>query len=650
MTVRAVGHAAPAGRLRPRDGPAARSAATTRHRRAGRGPDLADVAGQELGRLRPGGRRGRRAPPGPVRPARRRQDHAGRAAAVDPARAGRRRGAGGHRAALDRRRCCRRAAGCCAGRRSRRRTTRASVAALVGGGSGLARPGALSLAHRGVLFLDEAPEFAHRRAARRCGSRWRAAGSCSAAAGGGTEYPARVQLVLAANPCPCAQAGRRPALRVHAAGPPPLPRPALRPAARPDRHPGRAACRCGAAELMTDRRRRRVVGRRSPSGSPRRAAAAAARWAGRRLAGQRRGARHRSCADRRGGCRRGDTADAARAASTAARCRPAASTACSGWPGPSPTSTAATGPTGDDVDEADRNYGRETASMTRPSDVDADRLARVALDLAGRAGQPRGLRRLVRTHGRGRPTLDRLLRGEQSRTALRATVAARLGGRRRRGGWPARGAASARDRLGARLVMPGRRRSGRRTAATTWPRWRCRTRPGRIDRDDRPPLCLWVRGGWPLGEALDRSVAVVGARAATAYGAARRHRARRTAWPTRGWTVVSGGAFGIDAAAHRARSAAGGADGGGAGLRGRPAVPGRQHRAVRADRRDGPADQRVAAGRRAAAAPLPDPQPGDRRGHRRHRRGRGGGPQRRRADAGPGAGAGPARRWWCPGR
>ncbi len=35
----------------------------------------------------------------------------------------------------------------------------ASLAALVGGGSGLIRPGSVSLAHRGVLFLDEAPEF-----------------------------------------------------------------------------------------------------------------------------------------------------------------------------------------------------------------------------------------------------------------------------------------------------------------------------------------------------------------------------------------------------------------------------------------------------------------------------------------------------------
>src|SRR4029079_4275905 len=34
-----------------------------------------------------------------------------------------------------------------------------SMAALVGGGSGTAKPGAVSLAHRGVLFLDEVPEF-----------------------------------------------------------------------------------------------------------------------------------------------------------------------------------------------------------------------------------------------------------------------------------------------------------------------------------------------------------------------------------------------------------------------------------------------------------------------------------------------------------
>ena len=81
----------------------------------------------------------------------------------------------------------------------------ATPAAVVGGGSGLPRPGAASRAHRGVLFLDEAPEFSasvletlrqplengelvlHR-------------------AHGAARYPARFQLVLAANPCPCGRA------------------------------------------------------------------------------------------------------------------------------------------------------------------------------------------------------------------------------------------------------------------------------------------------------------------------------------------------------------------------------------------------------------------------------------------------------------
>jgi len=83
-----------------------------------------------------------------------------------------------------------------------------SVAALVGGGSGMARPGAVSRAHRGVLFLDECAEIrvsalealrtpledGEIRLARRDGV------AC---------YPARFQLVMAANPCPCAPADPR---------------------------------------------------------------------------------------------------------------------------------------------------------------------------------------------------------------------------------------------------------------------------------------------------------------------------------------------------------------------------------------------------------------------------------------------------------
>ena len=91
------------------------------------------------------------------------------------------------------------------GRRSRRRTTPRRSAALVGGGSGLARPGALSLAHHGVLFLDEAPHFGAA-CSTRCASRWRTARSRWPGRRAAPRYPARIQLVLAANPCPCGSA------------------------------------------------------------------------------------------------------------------------------------------------------------------------------------------------------------------------------------------------------------------------------------------------------------------------------------------------------------------------------------------------------------------------------------------------------------
>lgn len=80
----------------------------------------------------------------------------------------------------------------------------ASPAALVGGGSGLARPGALSLAHRGVLLLDEAPEFGVRALETLRQPLERGVVSLRRAQGL-TDYPARILLVLAANPCPCAR-------------------------------------------------------------------------------------------------------------------------------------------------------------------------------------------------------------------------------------------------------------------------------------------------------------------------------------------------------------------------------------------------------------------------------------------------------------
>ncbi|MFE3196719.1 DNA-processing protein DprA [Embleya sp. NPDC059237] len=70
------------------------------------------------------------------------------------------------------------------------------------------------------------------------------------------------------------------------------------------------------------------------------------------------------------------------------------------------------------------------------------------------------------------------------------------------------------------------------------------------DLGDARPLGLWTRGATPLRLAALRSVAVVGARACTDYGA---HVAGAFAaeLAEAGWTVVSGGAYGVDGAAHR---------------------------------------------------------------------------------------------------
>jgi DNA processing protein len=89
-------------------------------------------------------------------------------------------------------------------------------------------------------------------------------------------------------------------------------------------------------------------------------------------------------------------------------------------------------------------------------------------------------------------------------------------------------------RAGARVVVPG---------DDEWP-------AALDDLGDRTPLALWVVGDGDLADAARRCVAVVGARACTPYG---EHVAAELAsgLGDRGWTVVSGGAYGIDAAAHR---------------------------------------------------------------------------------------------------
>jgi DNA processing protein len=89
------------------------------------------------------------------------------------------------------------------------------------------------------------------------------------------------------------------------------------------------------------------------------------------------------------------------------------------------------------------------------------------------------------------------------------------------------------DRVGARVVCPG---------DDEWPTG--------VDDLDAPPICLWVRGPADLPALARRSVAVVGARSCTSYGdLVASDLAAGIA--DRGFTVVSGAAFGIDAAAHR---------------------------------------------------------------------------------------------------
>lgn len=90
-------------------------------------------------------------------------------------------------------------------------------------------------------------------------------------------------------------------------------------------------------------------------------------------------------------------------------------------------------------------------------------------------------------------------------------------------------------RLGGRLVIP---------SDDEWP-------TALTDLGPAAPLGLWVRGEAQLNAALQRAVAIVGARAASNYGT---KCASDLAWDlaAKGLTIVSGGAFGIDAAAHRA--------------------------------------------------------------------------------------------------
>lgn len=81
-----------------------------------------------------------------------------------------------------------------------------SMAGLLGGGTGLARPGEVSLAHRGVLFMDELNEF-RRDAIEGLRQPLEEGRVVVIRAMGAVEFPASFMLVAAANPCPCGHRG-----------------------------------------------------------------------------------------------------------------------------------------------------------------------------------------------------------------------------------------------------------------------------------------------------------------------------------------------------------------------------------------------------------------------------------------------------------
>ena len=189
------------------------------------------------------------------------------------------------------------------------------------------------------------------------------------------------------------------------------------------------------------------------------------------------------------------------------------------------------------------------------------------------------------------------------------------------GAWPPGGAPgpaipglkTALNRWAARLgdvptqrTLDGWARAGIRLLCPGDPGW-----PSQLDvlGDSQPVGRCGCAAAPTCGYACLRSVSIVGTRAATGYGMSRLRRDGRRRWPSAGWAVVSGGAFGIDGCAHR----------GALSRRGNhvAVLPSgvddpypRGHdglfQAIAAARRAG---QRVAAGPGADPARVPGPQP-----------------------------------------
>ncbi|KAF0650053.1 MULTISPECIES: DNA-processing protein DprA [Streptomyces] len=185
--------------------------------------------------------------------------------------------------------------------------------------------------------------------------------------------------------------------------------------------------------------------------------------------------------------------------------------------------------------------GAREAEDTRPGVPDEERIARAALSRVIEPGDPHGGRWLREL---GAVEVLRRLSAEPYRPgALTGASERRLQGYL--GRMPRvrpRRDLEAVHALGGRFVVPG---------DAEWP-------SQLDDLGDARPVGLWVRGAADLRRWALRSVALVGARACTPYGA---HMAAVLGGglAERGWVVVSGAAFGIDGAAHRGALGAEGA-------------------------------------------------------------------------------------------
>ena len=175
-----------------------------------------------------------------------------------------------------------------------------------------------------------------------------------------------------------------------------------------------------------------------------------------------------------------------------------------------------------------------------PAPIDAERLARAAFTYLAEPGDPalgallaicEPAELLAAIRAGTLPTISRVSREVLERSLARWRV--------RLPKLPASGGIPDARRDGIRVICPG---------DVEWPAALDQLGPAR-------PYALWLRGNADLRFACSRSVSVVGSRAATSYGG---HMAGELSADLgeRGWAVVSGGAYGIDAAAHRGALAA----------------------------------------------------------------------------------------------